>query len=153
MGFKQMIEQMKKEFEEKYENSDIDEQLDIFARTMIINKYVGLDDIQYLVEEFKCPVNYKSKQEKILQDIDTIKMSSKLTALENHYDYMDSLVCNLKDNIEKVFGIPVSTSIVIDGYEYWILFFIFLNGKSEWLLWLKWIYSMKKYQILVIWLM
>ena len=110
------------EFEEKYENSDIDEQLDIFARTMIINKYIGLDDIQYLVEEFKCPVNYKSKQEKILQDIDTIKMSSKLTALENHYDYMDSLVYNLKDNIEKVFGIPVSASIVIDGYEYYFIY-------------------------------
>lgn len=85
---------------------------------MIINKYIGLDDIQYLVEEFKCPVNYKSKQEKILQDIDTIKMSSKLTVLENHYDYMDSLVRNLKDNIERVFGIPVSASIVIDDYEY-----------------------------------
>ena len=118
MDFEQMIEQMKKEFEEKYENSDIDEQLDIFARTMIINKYIGLDDIQYLVEEFKYPVNYESKQEKILQDIDTIKMFSKLTVLESHYDYMDSLVRNLKDNIEKVFGIPVSTSIVIDGYEY-----------------------------------
>lgn len=118
MDFEQMIEQMKKEFEEKYENSDIDEQLDIFARNMIINKYIGLDDIQYLVEEFKCPVNYKPKQEKILQDIDFIKMSSKLTALESHYDYMESLVRNLKDNIEKVFGIPVSTSIVIDGYEY-----------------------------------
>ena len=118
MGFEQMIEQMKKEFEERYENSDIDEQLDIFARTMIINKYIGLDDIQYLVKEFKYPVNYKSKQEKILQDIDAIKMSSKLTVLENHYDYMDSLVYNLKDNIEKVFGIPVSASIVIDGYEY-----------------------------------
>lgn len=118
MDFEQMIEQMKKEFEEKYENSDIDEQLDTFARTMIINKYIGLDDIQYLVEEFKCPVDYKSKQEKILQDIDTIKMSSKLTALENHYDYMDSLVRNLKDNIEKVFGISVSASMVIDGYEY-----------------------------------
>lgn len=131
MDFEQMIEQMKKEFEEKYENSDIDEQLDTFARTMIINKYIGLDDIQYLVEEFKCPVDYKSKQEKILQDIDTIKMSSKLTALENHYDYMDSLVRNLKDNIEKVFGISVSASIVIDGYEYWIPFFYFFNGKSD----------------------
>ena len=118
MDFEQMIEKKKKEFEEKYENSDIDEQLDTFARTMIINKYIGLDDIQYLVEEFKCPVDYKSKQEKILQDIDTIKMSSKLTALEGHYDYMDSLIRNLKDNIEKVFGIPISASIVIDGYEY-----------------------------------
>ena len=131
MDFEQMIEQMKKEFGEKYENSDIDEQLDTFARTMIINKYIGLDDIQYLVEEFKCPVDYKSKQEKILQDIDTIKMSSKLTALEGHYDYMDSLIRNLKDNIEKVFGIPISASIVIDGYEYWILFFYFFNGKSD----------------------
>ena len=131
MDFEQMIEKKKKEFEEKYENSDIDEQLDTFARTMIINKYIGLDDIQYLVEEFKCPVDYKSKQEKILQDIDTIKMSSKLTALEGHYDYMDSLIRNLKDNIEKVFGIPISASIVIDGYEYWILFFYFFNGKSD----------------------
>lgn len=41
MGFEQMIEQMKKEFEEKYENSDIDKQLDTLQELWLLTSILG----------------------------------------------------------------------------------------------------------------
>lgn len=74
---------------------------------LIINKYIGLSDV-----ENKC------NDENILKQVDSIKMFSKLTALENSEAFLEEQVNILKQMLIDKYNISFCPAFVINGFEY-----------------------------------
>lgn len=74
---------------------------------LMINKYICLSDV-----ENRC------NDENILKQVDSIKMFSKLTALEDSEAFLEEQVNILKQMLMDKYNIPFCPAFIINGFEY-----------------------------------
>lgn len=74
---------------------------------LIINKYVSLDELEN-----------RTNNEDIIKQIGSVKMFSKLNALENSEEFLKQEIDILKRMLMKTYNVPFAPAFVINGLEY-----------------------------------
>lgn len=74
---------------------------------LIINKYVNLDELEN-----------RTNNEDIIKQIGSVKMFSKLSALEDSEEFLEQEISILKRMLMETYDVPFAPAFVINGLEY-----------------------------------